>query len=465
MAALAREGLVAREGRPALSRSGDVVVIDRESRLSRPVAVAEGTTEVLRTLQEAGVEAVLLAVESPAEPSQLPDRWHVLRPVAQLSPLARWVNDKTVPAGGPEPTGWRRWVAARLLSSGVTVSADGRPAAEAMARLLRPGARVVAAGALQSPAATRGPQMDAIERVAYPLLLVTAFCIGFFGAASPAWSLGVGVAVAISALVIAGSRGTRRARLGRMGRTLLVCGLCAALARGYMQVFPEPGRTTRQLAVSVAVLLVALGVVIEWRSRRIGASAAWLAPLALTLLGGLIVSLGTVAYWAYASELGLPYGALGGDTPARAVVGIVPAALAAAVPLAVLGFYGLFRWMAGSAVVSSSMISLTALLGLCMAFLQALGDGSDAADRLAAASTARNVDLPYFSVIEPVWVCASLASDDAAVEGGGLDDDRPWVLLGDHDGRYVLWRSADEHRRVSVDALNTRPADPTTGCG
>ncbi|MCZ2849382.1 hypothetical protein [Modestobacter sp. VKM Ac-2978] len=297
-----------------------------------------------------------------------------------------------------------------------------------------------------------------------PIVLITSYVVGAFGAVAPETFTNIGIAIAAVVLVAAVSQGTYAARLARLGRISALCALCALLSWELRLFFSQPVQTAWQIVLAAVSLLLGAGVVIEWRSRRLGTSAPWTLPLAITLLGGLTVALGSLEHWAYTAGLGLPYGALAGDTMSKVLVGIIPLAVALATVLVVTGLYGLMRWLLGSDAVSSTILVLAAVMGMLTAVLLAINDGVDDARELAVAVDRRERELPYFSVITPSWVCATVRADDAAVEGGTVDESRPWVLMGEHGGRYVLWRSAADHRRVGVDVLSVSPATARTRC-
>jgi len=463
---LGRRGITVRDGSADLAPDRAVVVAVRESPLSQSAARAEGAAEVLGTLHQAGITARLLAVENPRGLKPSGSRWHVLRPRAELNGLLRRVDSVLV--GRRFVVGaMRGQLAAHLLGVGLSVAAPHRKGAKAIAHSLRPGARVIRVVALSGPlrlGATPGPRLDTLDLFILPVVLLTSFLVGMYGSAAPGASVNIGLLVAIVALVAAAAVGTYAARLARLGRVSVICALGALLSWELQSAFPDPRQTTGQIVFAVVGLLLGVGVVIEWRSRRLGASAPWVVPLAVTLLGGLTIALGTLEHWAYTAALGLPYGALVGDTTGKVVVGIVPLAVAIAVALGVTGLYGLIRWLLGSEAVSSSLIVLTAVMGMLLAALFAINDGFDDARNLAIAANEEKQDLPYFSVMTPSWVCVMVTSDDAAVEGGRIDDADPWVLLGEHEGRYVLWRSTNDHRRVGVDVLSVAPVAARASC-
>ena len=311
-----------------------------------------------------------------------------------------------------------------------------------------------------------GGRLGTFDAVALPVILLTAFLVGLFGSSYPVAARIVGTFVGLAFVITSLTRGSPRQRLLRLLRVVVYCGLGVIFGSTYARLGSGPGRTAQQLSLALLLLLGLVGVMVEWRSRRLGRSLPWILPVVLSLTGSFVLAMGYIAQWGYTAELGLPYGALSADTFGYIVAGLLPAAWAAAVFLTVVAMYGLVRWLFGSQVVSGFLMGVSALIGVFTALLWVLQDADRKAEDLGRAVASGSSDaLPYFSLIEPAYVCVSLVSPDTAIEGGSIaDDGRPWVLLGHADGRYVLWRSVDDYRMVAVEALSTAPASPKAAC-
>jgi hypothetical protein len=441
----------------------EVIAVVAQSQLWQPAAFVQESERILRTLQEAGITASLIAIDSAPSRSQEETPWVVIRSEPGANP-GRWIYRRLV---AENPKRWvrsRARLAAAFFGVGARVFAADRDSAIIRAHAVHPGTSVLPLSPLASQSEPKnGGRPDPFDVAAIRIVMPVALLAGLYGSAYPEWSHAIGLVVAMVLAVVAVSYGSYTDSIGRLLRAYAISGIGLLFAVALSRIYSEPAEATRQFLVACLLLLGGVGVAVEWRVRRLGGSLQWALPFAVSLMSAFVVAMGSLSYWAYGVELGLPYGSLDTDVWANVAAGVLPVFSAALLLYLVIGLYGLIRWLSGTAEGSGVFIGLVALLAASSAVLLALGDAVESVGELAR-SVDQEDDLPSFYLVEPSYVCVE-ATPEATVEGGPLvPGGDPWVLLGEFKERYVLWRSVSEYRRLAVNDASVSPADTDTPC-
>ncbi|WP_336029091.1 hypothetical protein [Geodermatophilus sp. FMUSA9-8] len=107
--------------------------------------------------------------------------------------------------------------------------------------------------------------------------------------------------------------------------------------------------------------------------------------------------------------------------------------------------------MTGATDSGVSYIALLALIAVLVSLTTVATVATSVARELRAEGAVAS-SFPFIG-LRADYACVSLLTEQVATEGGGLDDEEAWLLLGEKDDRYVLWTSDSGYRRVAVDQV------------
>ncbi len=430
------------------------LTVRRVSSLSRSAAAREETESVLAELRAAGIAVRHLATTLPDERARsLPEgSWVLLRTKLRSRRLRRLIRF-------PLPSsGWRRSLAVALrrlvvvvVGARAHITAGSYVEAAGLARQLveRPiGDRLLAIPAPRSP-------QDEDRRFGswvIGMAAVVGVVLGLTATRSPVpWILGA----ASLALVVYASvsrppaEGTRSDRVG--AAVVAVVGACLLYLAFSRLSQGVAGRFVYLLTV-LGGLLLSVGVLTEWRARRFGEHLAWALPIVLSVVGGVTLALGVLAYRLFEEELGIPAGALSYETIDYAIAGALPVLIGVCVFLIGVGLAGLNRRYLGGATAGHGQVVLFGLLGSVSAFSTAVGLVPPVAAEFRAPGNTET-HFPFYGVRADSSCLVFPATSDRTIEGGAIDEGVAWLLLGEKDSRYLVWNPRDDYRRVPVDQV------------
>ncbi|MFF5445861.1 hypothetical protein [Streptomyces sp. NPDC012888] len=244
----------------------------------------------------------------------------------------------------------------------------------------------------------------------------------------------------------------------------------AALAAAVAHHFAPPA-VWLALAVAAAAtgVLAGLGLLVRHATWRV--LLPWLVPALVPCVPGLLPSLGLSVPAFYLRPFGIDLEDV--DVPAvhavRATLKLIGCTCLWLLAPAMLGYLKHFhaavrdRWLPylGFVLISAYCLG-TGVWGL------ALAPAEEAGRRAVEAAAAGRTPAPYYG-IKPEWMCVTPVTELAKVpvEGGELDPRKAYVLLGDADGRAVLWDAqAKAALKIPLASLRLVPAGaPRRPCG
>ncbi|PWW21059.1 hypothetical protein JD79_00186 [Geodermatophilus normandii] len=288
--------------------------------------------------------------------------------------------------------------------------------------------------------------------------LVVGGTLGFLSSSAVTWSALAVLCVAVLAYATAARLPADGTRADRVLAAVLAVVFAWLAFLGVRRLAETSHNAVTYIVVSIAVLVLCVGIVTEWRVRRFSDHLAWAAPLALSLVGGSTLALGVLGYQLLEERLALPSGSVAHDTFDHVIAGLPFAAVAVVFFLVMVGSMGLVRRYAGAIPLGPGSLVLTVFLAGSVALSATISWAPSVADRFRREG-AEGSYFPFYGLrADPV--CVTFPSEATlTVEGGGVQTDTLWLLLGESDSRYLLWQRDEGYRRVPVDQVTVVVGD------
>lgn len=451
--------------------SREVVICVAVDQVSTRFAARGVHLDVALLLRDGGIPSRLLAVDCAAPPRDERRAWHVLSDPRSVGKVrGALANLFRVERDG----GGAKWLGPLLLGTATLVAGNNKKEAEENWLALR-----ASRGDPEGPDShwlleklstkhgggpISGPGNRPQQMGSWLLLSVPLWALSIWGVGA---QNGVLLASLVCILLAAAMRWQwprpgSEGRLTACLRLLLLGFMSSFLALGVLHPAIQDFLIIRQAAlVSIfAAMAVGTWLLLPWREAD--KVIAWVAPLVFAGAAALTPLLGRLMYMAYLEKLLVPYDAVTFSTWENAAAGIMVLGLWTIYTITVLGFFGLYGWMFGRAVVpQASMLVLVALAAFLLTLTDVLGEAQAAAGKVST----DGVPKAWFA-IDPKRVCISAPAPGTATYGEIIDYSRPQALLGSNDGRWAVWSEgapkseSPRFLQIPVDSVSVTPAKP-----
>ncbi|MEV7612884.1 hypothetical protein [Streptomyces sp. NPDC089799] len=245
----------------------------------------------------------------------------------------------------------------------------------------------------------------------------------------------------------------------------LLIGTIAALSAHSVRAAPDI--VTGFLFVVVGLgfgYLVGAGLWLLARQSSWRRTLPWLLPALVTAVPLLFPGLGLTlpALYLDAFDVDLE------DVDVPAVWRLIGAVRVLAVSLiwlvapALLGYAKHLHYMVRDRWMGYAVVALVYVLGMLLSAAGLVFAPPAQAGRTAVTDAAAGRTPSFYYGIKPEWMCATPVTDPVKVpvEGGELDPRKAYVLLGDADGRAVLWDAQEKGAlKIPLSSLRLVPAE------
>ncbi|WP_336029094.1 hypothetical protein [Geodermatophilus sp. FMUSA9-8] len=292
---------------------------------------------MLKSLEQAGFKArhVATVVEPPASFSK--GQWVVIGAPEEYGYLRNGIAKRVIrraESASGRLKALDRFLVQRVLGARAYLAAGDRPEAEAMARQVDPAGfaqRRISIVEFNQVVVARVPEGGRV--FGFITIIAAGLISGLLGILQVEWPVALGVLgwLLLETLVVAVSYPPSpvESRADRVGATLLAAILAAYVYMSFNSLFEDSTQAAITVAIGLAVIVLGLGALTEWRSRRLGQSLNWTLPIFLSLVGGATYAFGVLAYRLLEEQLDLPSGIVTYEAFDYILAGIPPVFLSA----------------------------------------------------------------------------------------------------------------------------------------
>ncbi|PHQ52338.1 hypothetical protein BLA24_07730 [Streptomyces cinnamoneus] len=227
---------------------------------------------------------------------------------------------------------------------------------------------------------------------------------------------------------------------------------------------PSRPMGSRVLFLAGASYVVLAGIWLLVRQWSWRTAITWLLPVVLPLVLGVFPGIGLVVHTFYLDAFDLRLEDI--EIPVvYQVVASLKVIAAMSMWLLAPAFWGYakhFHLAIRDRWVGHLMLLFIALCSFVAGpWMLAAEPAGEAGQRAVAAAAAGRAPAAYFG-IKPEWVCVAPVgrAAETAVEGGEFQPEHPYLMLGDADGKAVLWDPKERHAlKISMSKIKVVPSE------